>query len=128
MWRGYVMQLFEDRPLLALGVSTVGFGLLHLVSRGGQENLTDRLLYLLVPFGFGFCAATLVLLTRSLWPAVGIHGGSHVGTMLVNLTGAGDTGRWAWILVGLGFFLVGGVVLAIWHRRTGGRGPVVFEH
>lgn len=128
VFRGYGMGVLRDRPLVALAVTTLIFGALHLVSAGGQENLLDRVLYLLWPTGFAFAAGALVLLTRSLWPAVGIHGGSHLAVLLAQLAGIGESGRWAWTTIGLVYFVLGAVVLGLWHRRTGGRDQVRFEH
>lgn len=66
MFRGYILSTLGERPLVAVAVSTVLFGLPHLLSGGGQQSAFERVLYLALPVGFGFAAAALGLLTRSL--------------------------------------------------------------
>lgn len=111
VFRGYLMQTLREHPKVALLVSTLFFGVIHLVSAGGQQNLTERFLYLIWPTGFGFCAAALVLRLRSLWPAVGIHAGSHVANLIIQFTGIAVEGPIGWVTVGLLYFLAGGLAL-----------------
>lgn len=115
-FRGYVLQTLRHRPVLALAVSSIVFGLIHLVSQGSQQNGLDTILYLVWPAGFGFCAAALALRTRSLWAAVGIHGGSHTANLLLSLTGTSAEGRMGWVVVGLGYAVAGAVILRGWRR------------
>lgn len=128
VFRGYGMSLLRHRPLVALAITTLIFGAMHLVSSGGQENVLDRILYLTWPTGFAFAAGALVLLTRSLWAAVGIHGGSHIAVLVAQLLGVGEQSRAAWVAVGVVNIVLGAVVLWLWYRRTGGRQEVRFEH
>lgn len=111
LYRGYLMQTLREHPKVALVVSTLVFGILHLVSAGGQENIAERFIYLLWPTGFGFCAAALLLRLRSLWVAVGIHAGSHVGGLILQFTGINTETPVAWVAVGLLYFAVGAAVL-----------------
>ena len=122
LFRGYLMQTLRAHPRRALVVSTVFFGIIHIVSAGGQANLTERFIYLATPTGFGFLAAVLVLRLRSVWPAVGIHAGFHVGTMITGLTGVNTTDPGAWVAMGLVFSAAGLVGLrgSDW-SRPGGR-------
>lgn len=126
VWRGYALQLLERRPVLSVVVCAVLFGVMHLVSLGGGYDVGERIAYLVTPAGFGFLAGALVLLTRSLWPAVGVHGGSHVADLLLTLMGYGEGGATAWVAIGVVYVVAGLVVLWLWHRRGGG--PVRFEH
>lgn len=115
-----------DGPVWAFVVHSLLFDLLHLVSLGGGYDVGERLAYLVWPTGFGFLAGALVLLTRSLWSAVGVHGGSHTANLLLTLIGVGEGGATAWVVVGAVYVLAGLVVLALWRDRGGG--PVRFEH
>ncbi len=87
LWRGYLMQSLSARPALAVWVSAAAFASIHLISKGGQQNALDHILYLVTPFGFALLAGYLAMLTRSVWPAVGIHGGFHTGNLVANLLG-----------------------------------------
>ena len=105
------------------------FGVLHLASNGGQVDLVERIVYLSTPTAFGFAAAALVLCTRSLWPAVGIHAGFHLSTLAATLlTGREATGPAVWLIAAAVYTAVGGVALAWWLRRPRAlRGPVVLD-
>ena len=105
-------DVFIRRPVLALVVTTLVFGAMHLVSLGGQQNLADHLWYLAMPLGFAFLAGALALRMRSLWPAIGVHGGFHVGNAAAGALGLALDGPIAWVTVGVLFAAVGGLVLA----------------
>lgn len=124
--RGWLMQILRKRPLVAVAVSTVVFGALHYFSSGGQESTGERLIYLLNPTTFGFCAASLVLLTRSLWPAVGIHAGLHLANLVATLLGLSVESPAIWMLSALLYAVAGVVALVLWRRR-GGSSEVVID-
>lgn len=112
LFRGWLMQTMRDRPVAALVVSTLFFGVLHWLSTMTSNMPTgDRLLYLIWPTGFGFLCAVLVLRLRSVWPAVGVHAGSHVASMLLGFAGISPENAWGWIFVGLGYFVAGAIFL-----------------
>ena len=115
--RGYLMQVLRDRPVTALLTSTGLFGVLHLVSNGGQQNVWERVLYLATPTGFAFCAGALVLACRSLWPAVGIHAGFHVTNLALLVAGRPSESPTIWVVTGLVYVAFGLVALLIWRRR-----------
>lgn len=115
LFRGYLMATLRHRPLLALWVSTLVFTAMHLISQGGQQNALERVLYLALPFGMGFSAAALVLLTGSVWTAVGIHGGVHTGILIGGFLGVG-TGPAVWVGEGALLCVVALVALARWNR------------
>lgn len=111
LWRGYVMQTLRARPMASVWVSAVGFTLPHLLSQAGQSGGAERLLYLVLPFGFSLLGAALVLRTGSLWSAVGVHGGVHVGVAVATALGLGE-GPAASTLIGVTTGLVGLALLA----------------
>lgn len=112
LFRGWLMQTMRDRPLAALIVSALFFGVLHWFSTSGADMSTgNRLLYLIWPTGFGFLAAVLVLRLRSLWPAIGVHAGSHVANMLIGFLGISPENPWGWIFIGLGYLVAGAIFL-----------------
>lgn len=116
LFRGYLMQTLRHRPIIALVCSSLLFGSIHLISGAGQQNLAERFWYLALPLGLGFAAGAMLLATRSLWPAIGLHAGMHVAFMIGRFTGLAD-GPWAWVLWGIGFAAIGAVALVFWHRR-----------
>lgn len=79
LFRGWLLSRFRERPVLAIAVSTLTFTVIHLVSSGGQQTAWDRVAYLAIPFGFSLLAVGLMLHTASLWAAVGVHSGVHLG-------------------------------------------------
>lgn len=79
LFRGWLLTTLRARPILAITVSTLSFTVIHLISQGGQQTPIDYVLYLSVPFGFSLLGIGLILWTGSLWSAVGVHGGLHVG-------------------------------------------------
>ncbi len=127
LFRGYLMQTLRRRPLVALAVSTLLFGVIHLASSGGQRGWGERILYLATPTAFGFAAAALLLLTRSLWPAVGIHAGFHLATLGVASLGLASTGPAVWLVAAAGYTVAGVVALALWLRRGGHRTTIAID-
>lgn len=118
IFRGYLLGSLRMRPLPAVLVSGLSFGVLHLVSSGGQQGWVERVLYLAMPIGFGLAAGALMLLTRSLWVAVGIHGGLHLTLLAVALIEqavpavALHGGPAFWVLTGLGWTTVAALAMA----------------
>jgi membrane protease YdiL (CAAX protease family) len=104
IFRGYLLQsLSTSRPVLAVLVSAAAFAVLHLISNGGQQNLLERFVYLAIPFGFALAAGMLALALRSVWAAVGVHGGFHVANTSAVLLGFDADGPVIWALLGLAF-------------------------
>lgn len=79
LFRGMLLSALRARPVLAVGVETLAFTVIHLVSQGGQQNALEHIVYLINPLGIALLAVGLLLWTRSLWAAVGVHGGFHLG-------------------------------------------------
>jgi len=82
LFRGMLLWSLRERPALAVAVTTLAFTVIHLVSNGGQQSAWEHVLYLALPLGFALLAVGLLLWTGSLWAAVGVHGGFHVGNYL----------------------------------------------
>lgn len=124
VFRGYIMSTLWRRPRIAFAVSVVFFGLGHLISQGGQQNMLERVLYLGPATAFAFAAAALLLLTRSIWSAVGIHAGSHLGHSLAELAGGLADGPVIWGIETIGFVLIGVVALLL--AKRAGLAPEFF--
>ena len=86
LFRGWLFATLRARPVLAIAVTTLSFTVIHLASNGGQTSFAERLLYLALPFGFSLLAVGMLLWTGSLWSAVGVHGGFHLGNAVAMLT------------------------------------------
>lgn len=114
LFRGWIMTLLRDKPTQAVLVSTVVFGVPHLISAGGQESAVDFLTYMLMAAAFGLSAAVLAAVLRSVWVAIGIHAGIHLGNIIAVALGVG-TGPWFW-----GLIAVAHLAIALYAWRTRG--------
>lgn len=110
--RGYLMVSLRSRPVLAVLAAAVVFTLPHLLSSGGQQGLGERFLYLAIPFGFALAAGVLAVALRSVWAAIGIHGGLHVSYAVVAALGLGLDGPVMWIVIGT-LYTVAAVLIGI---------------
>lgn len=125
LFRGYLMQSLKHRPVLGTVVAALAFTVPHLVSSGGQQSVVEHLLYLAIPFGFAISAGFLAIAMRSVWAAVGIHGGFHLATWVVSLLGFGSGGPAVWMTLG-GLHILVGAVIAV--RTPERRWAEVREH
>lgn len=112
LFRGYLMQSLRHRPVLGVVISALAFTVPHLASSGGQQSAIEHLLYLAIPFGFAISAGFLAVAMRSVWAAVGIHGGFHLATWLTSLLGVAADGPAIWITLG-SLHALAGVVIAV---------------
>lgn len=69
-----------------------------------------------MPFGFAIAGGALMIVTDSLWAAVGVHAGVHVESLIGVFLGIGN-GPQLWLLCGAVWTLVGILLLAVAHRR-----------
>lgn len=122
IWRGYLTQTLPRswNPWAVALWSSTPFGLLHLLSAGGQTNLAERFLYAAHALGFAFLACALQRLTGQLWAAVGVHGGLHLCATGTGWAGLGSgPARWA---AELALYLLLAVAAMLWvDRRHLGR-------
>lgn len=118
LFRGWLLWRLRDRPVLAITVTTLVFTAIHLVSQGGQQSVAQHVLYLALPLGFSLLAVGLLLWTRSLWAAVGVHGGFHVGNYIAVAAMSEVDAVSSWLAVG-GVQAVTGVVLTVIALRRG---------
>lgn len=112
LFRGYLMQSLRHRPILGVLIAAVAFTVPHLASSGGQQSTVEQLLYLVMPFGFAISAGFLAIAMRSVWAAVGIHGGFHLATIGAAAVGVLADGPALWVAIGL-LHVVAGVVIAV---------------
>ncbi|SKA96190.1 hypothetical protein SAMN06295879_2173 [Agreia bicolorata] len=120
LFRGMLLWSLRERPVLAVVVTTLAFTVIHLVSSGGQQSAWEHVLYLAQPFGFALLAVGLLLWTGSLWAAVGVHGGFHVGNYLaVGFLHQVDAVT-SWLAIG-GVQAALGLVLVVTALRRGKR-------
>ncbi|WP_081598651.1 CPBP family intramembrane glutamic endopeptidase [Corynebacterium durum] len=106
IFRGWLIPSLGNTKL-AVALSVVTFGAIHIVSQGGQQNLVERFIYLIMPLGFAFSAAIVRLASHSVWAAIGVHGGLHIsGTIMFFLPNESSPLQWTllgvlWVLVGI---------------------------
>ncbi|HJB10142.1 MAG TPA: CPBP family intramembrane metalloprotease [Candidatus Brachybacterium merdavium] len=112
LFRGYLLQSLRRRPVLGVAICAVAFTIPHLASSGGQQSVLEHLLYLAIPFGFAISAGFLAIAMRSVWAAIGIHGGFHLATWVTALLGFTSDGPAVWVTVG-GLHALAGIVIAV---------------
>lgn len=117
LFRGYLLRSLPHRPAVAVLISAAAFGILHLVSKGGQENVAERFLYLALPFGFAIAAGFLAQQMGTTWAAIGIHGGSHVASAVAMALGLVADGPAVWVVIGVLFTLARVAVHLLGRRR-----------
>ena len=122
IFRGWLLSTLRARPVIAVAVTTAWFTLIHLVSDGGQQSPLEHVVYLVWPLGFGLLAVGLLLWTGSLWAAIGVHGGFHVGNVIATLALPEVDGPISWVAIG-GVHAVLGLALTVTALRRGRRIP-----
>jgi membrane protease YdiL (CAAX protease family) len=125
LFRGWLFSTMRARPMLAIAVTTLSFTVIHLASSGGQTSFAERLLYLALPFGFSLLAVGMLLWTGSLWSAVGVHGGFHLGNAVAMLTLPQVDLPLSWIVIGALQAIVGTALIVTALRRGRGRSTPV---
>ena len=112
-FRGLVLAVFRPAgPRYAVVASSGLFGLLHLTNLLGGKSLGYAVLQLLFAVLFGVVVALLVVHTRSLWPAIGIHAAYDIAAYL-----GGDVLNTA-AVVGLSVqcAILAGYAVVLWRR------------
>ena len=106
IFRGWLIPSLGNTKL-AVALSAVVFGGMHIISQDAQQNLVERFIYLIMPLGFAFAAAIVRLASHSVWAAIGVHGGLHIsGTIMFFLPNESSPLQWTllgvlWVLVGI---------------------------
>lgn len=109
IWRGWLSQSVGGSWLRQAVITSIGFGLIHILSNGGHDSFGEGALYMVNAAAFGFAAATLYFATGSIWTAVGIHGGLHLANYFAVLLG-GALG-WQLNLVSLVLYCLVGLIV-----------------
>ncbi len=118
LFRGWLLWRLRHRPVVAVVVTALAFTVIHLVSSGGQQSAWEHVLYLALPFGFAVLATGMLLWTGSLWAAVGVHGGFHIGNYIAASVLAPVDAATSWLAVG-GVQTAIGLVLVVTALRRG---------
>ncbi|WP_051268457.1 CPBP family intramembrane glutamic endopeptidase [Actinomyces gerencseriae] len=116
VWRGWLFGSLGGTRR-AGAISVIAFTLLHIISNGGQENWMERILYLAMPFGFAVAAVVVARVSGSTWAAVGVHGGFHMGSLVLLAMRTDEGHPVAWVLGGALWLAVAGVVRLLARRR-----------
>ncbi|WP_162138666.1 CPBP family intramembrane glutamic endopeptidase [Corynebacterium doosanense] len=117
LYRGWLFSIVRDRPWVAFWFTTFSFMIIHLASAGGQQNVVERLVYLVLPLGMGMLAGAVVLWRGSMWWAVGTHGGMHLMLAVLTVAYPVELGTASWLVLGLAQVIMAAVILALWHRQ-----------
>ena len=88
VYRGYMVQTLERKPLPTLLISSSLFALMHIVHiipfLGGS---IEGLLNIFYAFCFGMLACLLKFLFHTTWAAVAVHGGLHMTSEILSMLG-----------------------------------------
>lgn len=117
VWRGWLVRSLGDRRTAGV-ISVIGFTLIHLISKGGQDGWIERIVYLATPFGFAVAAVVVLWASDSTWAAVGVHAGSHMANVVLFVMPIDRTHPVAWVLEGALWLVVAGVVWFLTRRRA----------
>ena len=117
VWRVWLVRSLGDRRTAGV-ISVIGFTLIHLISKGGQEGWIERIVYLATPFGFAVAAVVVLWASDSTWAAVGVHAGSHMANVVLLVMPIDRTHPVAWVLEGALWLVVAGVVWFLTRRRA----------
>lgn len=81
LWRGHLWDLLSDSlsPRMVLVLTSVVFGLLHIVSGSGATSIGERLLFIVSVTALMFACGAARVRTGAAWMAVGVHSGFHLG-------------------------------------------------
>jgi len=116
-FRGILFRLLEEAlgSWLALAISSLLFGMVHIINYGGDINLISKLIGVTPQMAIGLPLAAAYILTRKLWLPMGIHWGWDFLSRTY-LQPPADGGLLWLLLVGFSFILAG-VLLALAVRQ-----------
>ncbi|MEO3804045.1 type II CAAX endopeptidase family protein [Nonomuraea sp. B1E8] len=85
LWRGHLFDILSDRlsPVAVLAVTSVVFGALHIISQSPADTVAERLLYVVQAIALGFACGAARARTGTVWMAVGVHFGLHIGNRVL---------------------------------------------
>ena len=117
VWRGWFFRSLGGTRQSG-AISVIVFTLLHVISNGGQENWVERVLYLASPFSMAVAAVVVAWVSGSTWAAVGVHGGSHMASLVLLAMRTDGNHPVAWVLEGALWLVVAGVVWLLARHRV----------
>ncbi len=109
-FRGYLPQTLETTPYKALIISTVLFGVIHLVT--GPKVLPDMFFSVLQPTFFGFAAFAISYSYKSTWGGIGVHAGIHFANGLNEYLEIGYSNT-LWFISALSYLVLGLIIILI---------------
>jgi uncharacterized protein len=80
LFRGHLWDALSGRvrPAAVLLLTSVSFGVLHIISQSAADGLGERLLYVVNATALGFVCGAARMRTGSIWMAVGLHTGVYL--------------------------------------------------
>ena len=72
-FRGIICNMWKDTETKAVIISSVLFGLSHLLNVMGGAGLAETLLQMAFAFTYGVVMAFVILRTKSIWPCILLH-------------------------------------------------------
>lgn len=108
IFRGWLISSLGNTRLAVVS-SVLVFTVLHLLSNGGQQNFLERIIYLVIPFGFAVAATVVRVVSGSTWAAIGVHAGFHMASLLAFFLPV-ENSPIQWVVLGIAWLLVGVVI------------------
>ena len=120
IFRGFLYRAMEkDSPRAAVIVSSVTFGIGHIVNLANGAPFVATLCQIVYACIFGFVFVLLLLESKSLFPAIFCHSAVNATSVFID-TGAVDDSYT--VITALALSLVGLVYIAyLWHRQKSAR-------
>lgn len=112
IWRGWLFSSLGGTRKAAI-ISVLAFSLIHLISQGGQQEVAEHIIYLIMPCGFAIAAMTVRMVSGTTWAAIGVHGGLHLANNMLGHHLGVPNGPTTWIVNGLLWAVVGAAILFI---------------
>lgn len=122
VWRGQAALTLSRTwsPWAVVAASSAGFGLMHIPSSSGAHSWPERGINIVEATAFGLVLVACRVAGRSLWTAIGFHGGYDLVRKYTHtLTGSFTV----WYLVLTAVLLCTAAVLLWWRPPTGTRAP-----
>jgi membrane protease YdiL (CAAX protease family) len=111
-WRGIILKLFTNNIVKAIIISSVLFGIGHIVNALAIENYLYIILQIIFAFIIGLIFAEIVIITKSIIPAIIFH---TIHDFVANITNDSVEGI-ALLILGIQLFVLIVYAIILWRK------------